>query len=281
MFNIFDGVSRGKILSDDKKIGLSGTLVAGSGEIPFEVFPISFFDSLLTNGLAGKILVSPHLPEIFDFRALFPIAGEVPDLRELSDCPELANYIGVSTLLISGSHQKSLYIPRQSYRNQQSPGLLAPSGSGSLDWEDLVTSVTPVEQMNFTCSLSETVIRGMERELREELESLVGLDLKNSELSTKIIGYFRMYERAGKPEFVGVSVIQNIDELSADLQHSIEVHSIEKFSFSSIRDFKSLCKRLLENPFELSVPLRMSLLFLVKAMEDPAGEGRLNEILWY
>lgn len=278
MFYIFDGLGRGKIVSDDQKIGLSDTLVPGTGEVSLEVFPISFFDSLLTNGAAGRVLVGPFPWESFDFRGFFPIKGNGHTLMELSDSHELANYIGVSTLLISGNHQKYLYIPRQSQLNQQSSGLLAPSGSGSLDWKDLSGAVAH-DDTAMTYSLQETVIKGMERELREELEHSVDFDLKNSELQTQIIGYFRMYERAGKPEFVGISVACGIGAQSLNRQQIIEVHSVEKFSFSSIGELKSLCERLLEKRFELSVPLRMSLLFLCMAIEDDEGKSRLNEKL--
>jgi hypothetical protein len=280
MFYIFDSLNKGRILSDDRKIGLSGNLLAGKGEISLEVFPISFFDSLLTNGAAGKILMIPSLGECYDFRKLFPVYDDGMNLKELSDSGELANYIGVSTLLISGYHQKYLYIPRQSELNNQSAGLRAPSGSGSLDWGDLTfwgghDSVGAPDY-----SLRATVIRGMERELREELLNLINLNMNNSGLKTQIMGYFRMYERAGKPEFVGISVVSGIHDQSFNYQNGTEVNKIEIFSFSSIGEFRTICEQLLENQVELSVPLRMSLIFLCKAMEDEEGIRRLNHILW-
>ena len=279
MFHIFDGIRRGKIVSDDKKIGLSDTLVAGAGEVSLEVFPISFFDSLLTNGAAGRILVTPLLPRSIDFRQLFPIKGDTPALLQLSECTELANYIGISTLLISGDQQKILYIPRQSHLNQQSGGLLAPSGSGSLDWEDLAGSFARGDDVALTYSMRDTVVRGMERELREELQSSVDFDSGNSRLKTQIIGYFRVYERAGKPEFVGISVADAVHERSSSQQIPHEVHEMKKFSFSNIAEFKAVCMQLLQNRAGLSVPLRMSLLFLSSTMEDKEGERRLSEIL--
>jgi hypothetical protein len=281
MFYLVDGVNKGKILSDNRKIGLSGDLVAAAGDICLDVFPVSFFDNLLTSGAAGKILMIPSLGECLDFRKLFPVEDGGVTLKELSCSYELANYIGVSTLLVSGNHQKYLYIPRQSALNHQSSGLLAPSGSGSLDWGDLARPVDYDGVTVQTYSLRSTVVSGMERELREELQNLVDFDLKNSGLNTQIIGYFRMYERAGKPEFVGISVVGGICDRSFDTHDSAEVNSLEKLSFSNIGELRIICEQLLEKRVELSVPLRMSLIFLCTAMDDEEGGRRLTQMLWW
>jgi hypothetical protein len=275
MFHIVNGVNKGKIFSDDRKIGFAGCLCPGVGD----VYPISFFDGLLTNGAAGRTLTVPSLRGCLDFKKLFPISDDGVNLKNLSECTELANYIGISTLLISGHHQKCLYIPRQSELNQHSAGLRAPSGSGSLDWEDLTRDLAPDGGRASTYSLRATVTKGMERELREELQHLVDFDFKNTDLKTQIIGYYRTYERAGKPEFVGITVVRDLRERSINHGDGNEVNSMEKFSFSSIGELRSLCEQLLEDRFGLSVPLRMLLTFLCAAIEDEEGRRRITRIL--
>ena len=119
----------------------------------------------------------------------------------------------------------------------------------------------------------------MERELREELQHLVDFDFKNTDLKTQIIGYYRTYERAGKPEFVGITVVRDLRERSINHGDGNEVNSMEKFSFSSIGELRSLCEQLLEDRFGLSVPLRMLLTFLCAAIEDEEGRRRITRIL--
>ncbi len=69
-----------------------------------------------------------------------------------------------------------------------------PSGSGSADPSDIVSGGT----------LQEFVLGGMERELLEE----TGLDPFRTDLvNTKFLGYARLLERGGKPDFFGVSLL--------------------------------------------------------------------------
>lgn len=77
---------------------------------------------------------------------------------------------------------------------QKSAGYLAPSGSGSADYADL----------NGTRgSLQEFIRRATERELREECG--IG-DLKYT-IRTELIGFCRVLDRGGLPEFFSVSFI--------------------------------------------------------------------------
>jgi hypothetical protein len=82
----------------------------------------------------------------------------------------------------------------QSELNQASARLLAPSGSGSLEMDDVTSGEG---------DLAQTVKFGMEREMCEE----VGLE-RTEIVSTKVVGFARWMERGAKPEFFGLTEVQ-------------------------------------------------------------------------
>ena len=75
---------------------------------------------------------------------------------------------------------------------------LAPSGSGSVEYSDYKKLVAGTDAP----TLQELVIRAAERELREECALPAG-----TVIHTQVIGYTRLLERGGKPDFFCVSQI--------------------------------------------------------------------------
>jgi hypothetical protein len=122
-------------------------------------------------------------------------------------CRESAcsNQLGTSCLVVavsasgaigSSSLDGAILVVQQGKGNVQSHGLLAPSGSGSLDWSDFVQAGESF------------VVSGMLRELLEETwrgswEALVSRE----GISIVLTGYGRMLHRGGKPEFYGLVVM--------------------------------------------------------------------------
>jgi predicted nucleotidyltransferase len=104
----------------------------------------------------------------------------------------ISNQLGASTLAFSSDGH--LLVVYQSDKNQQSKNVLAPSGSGSLDWSDLASSSSS--------DLLSLVRYGANRELEEECALDDDHGSRNS-ISSKVmvIGFARMLHRAGKPEF--------------------------------------------------------------------------------
>jgi len=103
----------------------------------------------------------------------------------------MANNVGISTLAFTTDGR--LLLVKQSEKNIASRGLLAPSGSGTLEPRDL-------DSAGGNATLQEIVIRGMERELCEETG--VSTDLI---VGTKVVGFGRWLERGAKPEFFGLT----------------------------------------------------------------------------
>jgi len=135
-------------------------------------------------------------------------------LRSLKDTPNISNQIGAST--IAFSIDGHLLLIRQTKKNQHSVGKLAPSGSGSLDWEDIENSKPYWKiQKNGFCDLLAITKYGAARELLEEC----GLrkKIKQIDLALPIsyvvsncilpLGFAQNVKRAGKPEFYFLAVL--------------------------------------------------------------------------
>jgi hypothetical protein len=107
------------------------------------------------------------------------------------------NYLGVSTLLLTSDNYVILQI--QGKKSNVNAGNYAPSGSGSVEYRDLKAFA------HRDVSLADVLRHAVERELLEEL----GLDHivtpEELHLSTKLIGYARLFERGGKPDFFMVT----------------------------------------------------------------------------
>lgn len=103
----------------------------------------------------------------------------------------LSNHLGGGTLAIT--RDGYLLVSKQGRLALLSAGLYAPAGSGSFDWGDARHART----------LAELVKAGLERELREECKFT-----REEVRRTIILGFGREMTRGGKPDFMGVSLVQ-------------------------------------------------------------------------
>ena len=103
----------------------------------------------------------------------------------------MGNQIGLSTLAVT-SDGYIVFLWQQIISNA-SPGLLVPSGSGSADWRDFNAN-----------GFFPTIITAANRELYEEVGYPRGFN-KHSIAKTRILGFFRWLNMAGKPEFLCLS----------------------------------------------------------------------------
>lgn len=113
-------------------------------------------------------------------------------LRNLKSS-RLANVIGVSTLAFTTDGR--LLVVAQTKDNVGSPGLLAPSGSGALEPQDVPPpSAAP--------TLQEIIRNGAERELQEEC------NVEPAEIEdTDLLGYGRWLSRGATPEFCAITLL--------------------------------------------------------------------------
>lgn len=160
------------------------------------VQPVGYFDYLCSNELMkfqlrkqGKMLSLLNEFMLTD-NALLGL-----------DESELANVIGVSTVAVTTDGYALLVL--QTEINSASGGLLAPSGSGSLEPQDLATSLESTDLHGSETDLLALVAAGATREMREETgipKDFVG--------ATRLLGYGRWVERGAKPEFYATTQLK-------------------------------------------------------------------------
>ncbi|MFD2469916.1 hypothetical protein [Amycolatopsis silviterrae] len=185
--------ARGRLLFNGPIIGMRGEPLPASGArpAPIALHRARFFDAVCSNELASLRITNTADGREYDLRheELTDSSGA---LRSLA-ASTLADLIGVSTIAFTSDGL--LVVVRQSARNSASGLLLAPSGSGSLEPQDLLTP-----QGGTRRNLHTAVSAGMERELCEEAA------VRPDEISsTRLTGFARWLERGAKPEFFGVT----------------------------------------------------------------------------
>ncbi|MEU8414446.1 hypothetical protein AB0C24_16815 [Amycolatopsis japonica] len=190
--------AKGRLLFNGAIVGMRGEPLpaAGATPAPIRLHRARFFDAVCSNELSTLRITKTDTGEEYDLRRE-ELADSSGSLRTLASS-ELADLVGVSTIAFTSDGK--LVVVRQSGRNSASALLLAPSGSGSLEPQDLDTPDGGRRRMLHTA-----VIAGMERELREETGLLPG-----EISSTRLAGFARWMERGAKPEFLGIT------ELSVD-----------------------------------------------------------------
>jgi hypothetical protein len=173
--------------TNEDKIRLSSDITRHAIKVgePIRLQRTTYFDGLITNDLAGRKLRSGSVPraDIIDFNSLAYDGNKLVELSESA----FSNHIGGSLLAIT----------RDAKDTEIDPGMLAPAGSGSLDWQDISKLGGP------GISFRDLIVGGLERELREEISAETGPTRSH----TRLIGYSRVLHRGSKPEFVGLTLL--------------------------------------------------------------------------
>lgn len=99
----------------------------------------------------------------------------------------MSDHIGVSTLAITCDGY--VIFLKQNEKALFNMDCLVPSGSGSVDYDDLE------KEQDFR----ETIINAAERELNQETK--IQIEKSKEKKATEIIGFYRDLKRGGKPEF--------------------------------------------------------------------------------
>ena len=262
-------LSKQRGASNGQKIRLDADLSAEQliNGNPARISRTDYFSSLCTNELGlteiresiGFGSCRDDAKSLFDGRSLW-LTGE-PDWQikplDSSDC---SNHIGVSTLAISS--KGIIPLIRQPSKSAQSSGLLAPSGSGSLDWQDLAGA-----QAGPSLTFPKLITYAMDRELREECGLTPG-DLQQ----TYLVGYARMLHRAGKPEFFGITLLTEQAKLPSNAiligqnrgcaqgENAIGIGSTADHLWKILSELEEHCSEA-RNGSEVSLILRLNLSF--------------------
>lgn len=261
---------RGAHFRNERKIGLATDLLL-EPLLPTtaDVFRTDYHSSFLTNELATLDVYEEGAEgneRIWAGHEHFP-------WRSFSDgtiCMQpftrggFSNHLGGNTLGITDDGRLVLWL--QSGNAERSHNRWAPTGSGSLDWEDLDAGG----------SLLRSVANGAERELREES----CLEEKEIPMRTKVIGFFRWCSRGGLPGFCCVT---RVGCRSAALSPNSREVCIAKrrpllgtHPAGSREELADTIQYLLGDEFDeehqMSTPLLANLLSLRQALEEHAPE---------
>lgn len=175
---------------DGPCVRLCGELDPQLGEVPLRA--LGYFDVIASDYLAGKQWRGKRVARtVVDVKShIVDRSGYLIPLDE----SDMGNQVGISTVAVTSDGWMILVV--QGNAAVSSRGLVAPSGSGSLEPSDLRNRPRLVD----------AVAAGMERELREET-GLYGERMGRIGIKTEVIGFGRWLEKGAKPEFFGVSQV--------------------------------------------------------------------------
>ena len=238
-------------------------------DLTTQPFPInisrgSYYHSFLTNELVGYKLesVGPRPQILFhgsDHYPATPLESGALLLKSISES-NMGNHIGISTLVHTSDGK--IVVWRQSGGAQQSQNLLAPTGSGSCDWRDWTKTKRSKRTLNALIS------HAMEREFLEESNALSAA-LREANLETAVLGYFRWLRRGGKPEFVGItSVNAPVTKLAPNVRE-VDAPEFVRLTYpaASIAQLTTSIAELMDSA-QVSVPLWVTLTCLAEAIEE-------------
>jgi hypothetical protein len=186
------GLRRLSLDFDEKKIRLTSDILTSSTAVTLQRVPYSAF--LVTNKLGIVDVKERGDRTVLSAEDVILHDGLLTTF-ERSKC---SNHLGADTLAVVDDGR--ILITRQTTKNQLSKGLLAPSGSGSIDWKDL----------HREDDLVTMVKRAMRREMSEEL-GIARPDVPDL-LSMRVLGYARLTHLGGKPQFFGVARLRSANE---------------------------------------------------------------------
>lgn len=193
---------------ESNRIIFNGKLLRMSTELYLDtemvnVQKVKYFDYLCTNEISFKIIKSCFsINDMFLGQKLIMDKHGIIYDNEISPC---ANIIGASTLVITKDNH--LIIGKQGEFSKSNPGRYAPSGSGSVDYSD----------SNSSQNFNETIIKAMNREFCEECN--YSLIKSHYTMKTTLVGYTKLIGRGLKPDFFGISYL---NENIADVKNGIK-----------------------------------------------------------
>lgn len=247
----------GHLLGLNSDLGHEDTLT----QRRWELVPARYWDHLASDILATKDVLRRGRLVLDLGRALY--VDRKGALRDFG-ASWLLNGIGTSVVALTSDAR--LVVVAQSNRNESSQGLLAPSGSGSLEPADF--------RGRDDLDLADLARNGALRELHEEASIT-----EHEVVDTAFLGFARWLEKAAKPELFTVALL-SIDSHevrrrrvpTADRPYTLAVDALRLSDAVLTWDGRDPHTMLEEAAVHrLSLPLQIALLLLSHAARDPGS----------
>lgn len=191
------------------------------------------------------------------------------------DYSTCANFLGASTLVFTRDNR--IIIGKQASHSAANKDRFAPSGSGSVDYADIRKAE---KYYGRKVSFNDIIKFAMTREFCEECG--YSLEDSKSKLKTHLLGYVRLIERGGKPDYFGFSFL---DEDSEVLQRRIDesekglvdrIVTLRYKDKSEIVDtLEKFCNKYIEGAkvARISIQLYLILQYLKEMVRGDGGSG--------
>lgn len=255
-YRIFkDYLSKKKFFYDSKKIRLNNDikeLMNSKDNAIVQLSKTTYFNSICTNEISmQEMRYDDEVSYCFDGFLLVKSKGDKNKDSRIYPLSEsqCSNHIGISTLVITSDD--FIILTRQGKRNLISSDKYIVTASGSLDLHD-----------RKKCNLfGELIKKGMNRELCEECNIK-----KDNIIDTNIIGYGRLLERGGKPEFFGITRVNiTADKFIDNAKRGKEVKKEYVSDFIKIKHSKNSINNIFED-FENKGIITIQLAYYVKVL---------------
>lgn len=204
------------------------------------------------------------------------LANEKDVLYDLTRSP-CANFLGISTLVVTRDHK--LIIGKQAVYSKANKGRYAPSGSGSVDYADTKKACRYYGKPKSELTFNELLTYAMEREFSEECN--FELERARTGMATALIGYVRLLERGGKPDYFGISYLNaDVRDVQMDIRKSEYglVGRMLTFHFDSYDQIPDILERFCQEHLETR-QVSIQLYLIAKYLKTMRDEGRLAPML--
>ena len=189
-----------KVIFDENKLCLADDLVFNGDKLDFSYYKGTYFESMLTNEMYNKVFYINSEKQFFFSQDLFLKHNQHNNYVEEILQMGFNNHIGCSMLALTKDNNIILW--KQSEESAQGAGKYVSTGSGSVDWADYEK----------TDKAFDAILRGMKREVIEECFGKINMKnqvtegefAKYIDCKVQLVGFYRWYDRGGKPEFAGI-----------------------------------------------------------------------------
>lgn len=271
----FERLSAGKPFRNESKIRLLSDVLLEDGQLPHRILVqrTDYVANISTNDLAFCKVKHPislataqeghKMADIYDGESFF--LGSNRTFLGFGDSL-CSNQLGVSLLAFTDDR----YMVRvlQQPVSQHSPGMVAPSGSGSFDWEDLSSIEDhPTGFWGWASSHLRELLEELGLDQRSDHHGDIGKAfIRSLNIRSIPIGFGCYLHRSGNPEIICLTQIYcDLENISKHCQYTLEEEKysrifsqgtsvrVNNFDIESLRLF--LSERMREE--EKSVPLEM------------------------